>query len=152
MRKALVGMAVVAMALLAGRVFADDSSAGSSPAASNSNDMHQGMNMNSASPAGKSMKCEVIDVACYIQKGAHGEAHQACAAKCISGGGELALLYNGKLYIPVDKDYHSARDQFVTKGGEMVTVTGTTVSKSGLNYMIVSEPAPAASANTTSAN
>ncbi len=144
MKKALAGMAVVAMALLGGQVFADDSSTTGS-----SNDMHQGMNMSSSNSSGKSMKCEVIDVACYITKGAHGEAHQACAAKCISSGGELALLYNGKLYIPVDANYHSARDQFVTKGGEMVTVMGTTVSKAGLNYMIVSAPAPAADATSS---
>jgi hypothetical protein len=131
MKKTLVLAAVMAMTFLTGRVFADDMS---------HSEMHNGTTMGDKA-MGKSMKCEVIDVACYMAKGAHGEAHQACAAKCISGGGELALLYNGKLYIPVDKTYHSVRDQFVTKGGEMVTVTGTTVSKAGLNYMVLSDSA-----------
>lgn len=133
MKRLLILMGVLAVALSVGRVFADDST-----------DMHNNMKMDDSKSMGKAMKCEVIDVACYIAKGAKGEGHQACAAKCISGGGELALLYNGKLYIPVDKDYHSARDQFVTKGGEMVSVMGKTVSKSGLNYMVLSEAAPAA--------
>jgi hypothetical protein len=101
--------------------------------------MHKDVKTTDTKSTGKTMKCEVVDVACYIGKGAKGEAHQACAAKCISGGGELALLYNGKLYIPVDKNYHSARDKFVTKGGEMVKVMGTIVSKGGLNYLIISE-------------
>ncbi len=136
MKKALVLAAVLVMTLFVGPVFADDSSATNS-----SSDMHTAMKMDDSTSMGKAMKCEVIDVACYIAKGAKGEGHQACAAKCISGGGELALLYNGKLYIPVDKDYHSARDQFVTKGGEMVSVTGKTVSKSGLNYMVLSDMA-----------
>jgi len=89
---------------------------------------------------GKTMKAEVIDVACYVKKGAHGEAHQGCAAKCISEGGELALLIDGKLYIPVDKDFHSARKRFITRGGENVTVTGKTVGKDGLNYVILTKP------------
>jgi hypothetical protein len=129
MKKTLALMAVLAMTLFVRRVFADDMS---------HSDMHNDMKMGDKA-MGKPMKCEVVDVSCYIAKGAHGEGHQACAAKCISGGGELALLYNGKLYIPVDKDYHSARDQFVTKGGEMVTVTGKTVSKDGLNYLVLSD-------------
>lgn len=83
----------------------------------------------------KPFKCEVIDVACYIAKGAKGEAHQGCAAKCISEGGELALLNDGKLYVPVDQDFHSARKRFVTKGGETVTVMGKAISKDGINYL-----------------
>ncbi len=85
----------------------------------------------------KAMKCEVIDVACYIAKGAKGEGHQGCAAKCIGEGGELALLNDGNLYIPVDKNFHSARRLFVTKGGEMVNVSGKKVEKSGLRFIVV---------------
>jgi hypothetical protein len=130
MKKILALTVALTLALLVGRVFADDTK---------SNDMHKDVKTTDTKSTGKTMKCEVVDVACYIGKGAKGEAHQACAAKCISGGGELALLYNGKLYIPVDKNYHSARDKFVTKGGEMVKVMGTIVSKGGLNYLIISE-------------
>lgn len=129
MKKVLVWTAVLALSLFVGRVFADDMS---------HSEMHKDMKTADSKADGKSMKCEVVDVACYVAKGAHGEGHEACAAKCISGGGELALLYNGKLYIPVDKNYHSARDQFVSKGGEKVEVTGKTVSKGGLNYLVLS--------------
>ena len=85
--------------------------------------------------AGKAKKYEVVDVACYVAKGAHGEAHKECAVKCISGGGELALMAKGKLYIPVDKDFHSARDQFASKAGETVEVEGKVISKGGVNYL-----------------
>lgn len=114
-------MFVMALALSMGLAYADSMSE----------------NHKNVKPAdnGKSMKCEVIDVACYVAKGAKGDSHTGCAAKCIKEGGELALLYDGKLYIPVDKKFHSARKKFVTKGGEMVTVQGTTVSKDGLNYI-----------------
>lgn len=87
----------------------------------------------------KVMKCEVIDVACYIAKGAHGEEHQGCAAKCIGEGGELALLQDGNLYIPVDKKFHSARKLFLTKGGETVKVSGKKVEKSGLRYLVLDD-------------
>jgi hypothetical protein len=85
------------------------------------------------------LKCEVVDVACYIARGAKGEEHQGCAAKCILEGGELALLCEGKLYIPVDANYHSARKLFVSKAGEKVSVTGRRVSKDGLSYLILAE-------------
>ncbi|HTA77208.1 MAG TPA: hypothetical protein VK791_08625 [bacterium] len=89
---------------------------------------------------GKTMKAEVIDVACYIKKGEHGEDHQGCAAKCISEGGELALLIDGKLCVPVDKDFHSARGKFITHGGEVVTITGKILGKDGVNYVILTKP------------
>jgi hypothetical protein len=132
MKKVMVLAAALSLTLLVGKGFADDMGM-------KSDDMHKDMKMDKAMSSGKGMKCEVVDVACYIQKGAKGEDHQACAAKCISGGGELALLHNGKLYIPVDANYHSERDKFVSKGGEMVEVTGKAVSKGGLNYLVLDE-------------
>ncbi len=124
MKKWMILAAVITLALFVGRTFADDM-ADQHPASTASGD--------------KSFKAEVVDVACYIGKGEKGEKHQACAAKCISGGGELALLVHGKLYIPVDSNYHSARDKFVTSGGEVVSVTGKTVIKDGLNYLVLTD-------------
>ena len=84
---------------------------------------------------------EVVDAACYIQKGekATGEAHKSCAAKCINGGGELALLRNGDLFVPVDKDFKSARGKFTSKAGQKVEVKGKVMSKGGVNYLQISE-------------
>jgi hypothetical protein len=123
MKKLRILMAMFALALLVGRVLADEM-----------NEKHAKIAEKSDS---KAMKCEVIDVACYIAKGAKGSEHQGCAAKCIGEGGELALLNDGNLYIPVDKNFHSARRLFVTKGGEMVSVNGKKVEKSGLKYMVI---------------
>ncbi len=126
MKKVIALMSVLALTLLVGRVSADDMG---------------GMKMEKKSKAGKAMKCEVVDVACYVKDGkkATGESHKACAVKCISGGGELALLSKGKLYIPVDGMFHSARAQFASKAGEMVEVTGKVISKGGVNYLQVGE-------------
>ncbi len=124
MKKLLALTALLVSSLFAGSLFADEMS------------MHKNMKMEKKSDA-KTMKCEVIDVACYMKEGAKGEKHQGCAAKCISGGGELALLSDGKLYVPIDANFHSARKKFVSKGGEMVNVKGKVVSKDGVNYLQV---------------
>lgn len=91
----------------------------------------------------KATKYEVVDVNCYMTKGAHGAKHKECAVKCISGGGELALLHSGKLYVPVDQDFHSAREQFASKAGEMVEVKGKKFSKGGVNYIQVASESSA---------
>ena len=123
MRKHGILLGVFALVILTGPVLADEM-----------REKHVKVTEKSDS---KAMKCEVIDVACFIAKGAKGAEHQACAAKCIGEGGELALLYDGNLYIPVDKNFHSARRLFVTKGGEMVNVNGKRIEKSGLKYLVV---------------
>jgi len=86
-------------------------------------------------------KYEVVDVACYIQKGtkATGMDHKKCATECINKGGELALLRNGDLFVPVDKDFKPARDKFKSKAGQEVDVKGKVISKGGVNYLQISE-------------
>src|ERR1039457_2284784 len=123
MKKLIALMGVLAMVLMVGQIFADDMG---------------GMKMDKKEAPAKKMKREVVDVACYAKEGAKGEKHKECAVKCISGGGELALLSKGKLYIPVDADFKSAREQFVSKAGESVEVTGTVISKGGVNYLKIS--------------
>ena len=126
MKKSGLWVGVMALTLLTGNAFTEEMK-----------DQHVDKNLEKSHS--KALKCEVIDVACYIAKGAHGEEHQGCAAKCIGEGGELALLQDGNLYLPVDKKFHSMRKHFVTKGGEMVTVTGKKVEKSGLRYIVLDD-------------
>jgi len=127
MKKTMIFALSAIFVLFIGRVSADEMA------------MHDGMKMEKKSPAGKSAKYEVVDVACYVAKGAHGPDHKSCAVKCIGGGGELALLKGGKLYVPVDADFHSARAKFASKAGETVEVSGKAVSKGGVNYLKISE-------------
>lgn len=89
----------------------------------------------------KTQKYEVVDVACYVKDGskATGAGHKDCAIKCIKGGGELALLRSGDLYIPVDANFHSLRDKFKDKAGQTVEVSGKKASKGGLNYLKIDE-------------
>ncbi len=127
MKKISILMGILTFVALAGLAWAQQD---------NMNEKHVDQKTESES---STIKCEVVDVACYINKGLHGEDHQACAAKCIGEGGELALLYDGNMYIPVDSDFHSARKRFVTKGGEMVKVVGKRVEKAGLRYIVLAD-------------
>ncbi len=84
---------------------------------------------------------EVVCAKCYVTKGAHGADHAACGAKCVAGGGELALLKGKKLYVPVDGDFNSLRDQFKDKVGQSLTLDGKVESKGGVNYLVIETPA-----------
>ncbi len=93
----------------------------------------------SAAAAGSAY--EVVCAKCYVTKGAHGADHAACGAKCVAGGGELALLKGTKLYVPVDGDFNSLRDQFKDKVGQSLTLDGKVESKGGVNYLVIETPA-----------
>ena len=51
----------------------------------------------------KTITGEVVDVACYVGSGAHGEKHRSCAEACAKGGGSLGILEDktNKLYLVV---------------------------------------------------
>ena len=116
MKKTLLGLAAALAMLAAPMAFAD-----------------------TASSAGSSY--EVVCAKCYVTKGEHGAAHAACGAKCVAGGGELALLKGTKLYVPVDGNFNSLRDSFTGKVGQMVTLDGKVENKGGVNYLVVAAPA-----------
>lgn len=122
MKNALILSAVLAVLAVAGMAQADEMS-----------DKHLKQDNS------KTFECEVVDLACYLGKGAHGPDHTACAAKCIGEGGMLALLCEGKLCVPVTKDFHSARSRFVTKGGEKVKVKGEIVNKDGSTFLVLAD-------------
>jgi hypothetical protein len=84
---------------------------------------------------------EVVCAKCYVTKGAHGSDHASCGAKCVMGGGELALLKGKKLYVPVDGDFNSLRDQYKDKVGQSLTLDGKVESKGGVNYLVIETPA-----------
>ena len=46
--------------------------------------------------AEKEVTGEVVDMMCYVDHGAKGEKHAACAAKCIRGGGPAGITSEGK--------------------------------------------------------
>ena len=89
---------------------------------------------------------EVIDMACYFDDGASGPDHAACARMCIASGLPVGLkTKNGKVYVligvqkplgtePAAK-HESLNAQLAPYAAQIVTVSGTIVSKEGVNVI-----------------
>ena len=89
---------------------------------------------------------EVIDLACYFDDGASGPDHAACARMCIASGLPVGLkTKNGQVYVligvqmppstePTAK-HESLNAQLAPYAAQIVTVSGTIVSKEGVNVI-----------------
>jgi len=99
---------------------------------------------------------EVIDMACYFDDGASGPGHAECARMCIASGLPVGLKgKDGKIYVLIGKQvppssqpaakHESLNAQLAPYAAKIVTVSGTIVSKKGVNVIenaqLVSEQA-----------
>ena len=99
---------------------------------------------------------EVIDMACYFDDGASGPDHAICARMCIASGLPVGLKgKDGKIYVLIGKQvppssqpaakHESLNAQLASYAAKIVTVSGTIVSKKGVNVIenaqLVSEEA-----------
>jgi hypothetical protein len=91
---------------------------------------------------------EVLDMSCYLAKGAHGPAHAACAQACAEHGMPLGLLTDDQqvylLYPKHGKD--EAFDAVKKLAGQRATITGIKSERSGIKGMEVSEATAATAA------
>jgi hypothetical protein len=89
---------------------------------------------------------EVIDVACYFADGARGPGHAACARRCIESGLPVGLrTKDGRVYVligeqippgaPPGPKHQSLNAQLAPYAARAVTVSGTLVSKEGVNVI-----------------
>jgi hypothetical protein len=89
---------------------------------------------------------EVIDMACYFDDGASGPSHAACARMCIASGLPVGLKgQDGKIYVLIGDQvppssqpaakHESLNAQLAPYAAKIVTVSGTIVSKSGVNVI-----------------
>ncbi len=85
------------------------------------------------------LKGEIVDTGCYLSHGARGEKHKACATKCISGGMPMGLLTSdGTLYLlTLDHTNADPYNQAKDRAAQMVEVTGTVMSRSGIKAIDV---------------
>ena len=82
------------------------------------------------------VKGEVVDVSCYLHKGAKGEGHKDCAVACAKNGGALGILTkDGKLYVSIIKDEHLENPNAMLTDhiAHMVEAKGYVHSKGGMN-------------------
>jgi hypothetical protein len=89
---------------------------------------------------------EVIDMACYFQDGASGPGHAECARMCIASGLPVGLkAKDGTIYVLIGKQvppspqpsakHESLNAQLASYAAKIVTISGTIVSKNGVNVI-----------------
>lgn len=82
----------------------------------------------------KTIVGEVVDPACWIVNGAHGETHKECAIACAKAGQTLAILENKthRLYILAsEKPGEDPNKGIIDFIAQNVTVTGKVYSRQG---------------------
>lgn len=106
------------------------------------NSMH-GMQMAMAT-TGKTttIKGEVVDLACYLTKGLHGESHAECATKCIRSGLPVGILSNGRIYVAITANHKPANSLLVPYAAKQVEVTGVVARKGGVDIVAVDKVEP----------
>jgi hypothetical protein len=89
----------------------------------------------------KTISGEVVDLSCYLAKGASGPGHKECAAQCIANGGPMGLLTSkGTLYVlTMNHDKADAFNQAKKFAGDKVKVTGPVSMKNATRAIEVND-------------
>jgi hypothetical protein len=78
---------------------------------------------------------EVLDMACYLDHGAHGDSHADCAKMCISSGLPVGIKSaDGTVYLLIG-DHKPANDKLAEFAAKTITVKGKFVSRDGINLL-----------------
>jgi type 1 fimbria pilin len=78
---------------------------------------------------------EVLDMSCYIDHGAIGEKHAACAKKCIASGLPVGIKANdGKTYLLIG-DHKPANSELADYAAKTITVKGKRASRDGIEMI-----------------
>jgi len=68
---------------------------------------------------------EVVEKACFVNRGAHGDDHAACAKRCFERGGDVGLLTaDGELVILKPAEDAAAFESLKGMAAQQVSVTG----------------------------
>jgi hypothetical protein len=94
------------------------------------------------------VKGEVVDVSCYLKHGdkGMGDEHKSCAEACAKAGGPLGILTkDGKLYVSVMPDDHTAgpNGKLMDHIAKQVEATGIVRTKAGIRGIMISKVQPA---------
>ncbi len=106
----------------------------------------KGMNMDMKMDKSAKMptvKGEVIDMACYMSKGLHGEGHAECAKECINSGLPVGILdKSGHVYLCMTAAHKPANSLLVPYVAKQVKATGTVFEKGGMEMLAVDKVEP----------
>ena len=86
-----------------------------------------------------SVKGEVLDLACYVNRDARGPDHAKCAEKCVKGGQPMGLLAEaGTVYVLfADHGDATAYEEAKNFAGKKVEVNGMVTTRSGVKGITV---------------
>jgi hypothetical protein len=78
---------------------------------------------------------EVLDMACYLDHGAQGAKHAACAQKCISNGLPVGIkTADGTTYLLIG-DHMPANSDLAQYAAKTITVHGKYVERDGIKLI-----------------
>jgi len=90
----------------------------------------------SAETADVTLTGEVVDLHCYVTRGAAGPDHAGCANACIGRGVTPGFLADdGRVFVLLGGRPFSVKDQIAGLAGEKVTLTGTPVERGGMRAL-----------------
>jgi hypothetical protein len=83
---------------------------------------------------------EVVDLWCYLEAGARGAEHKACAIACAKAGQPIGIVDEKEhVYLALNgTDKHQpAKDMLTDKMAETITVTGKVINKGGIEAIFI---------------
>lgn len=90
----------------------------------------------SADPAEVTLTGEVIDLHCYLTRGAAGAEHAGCANACLARGVTPGFLADdGRVFVLLAARPFPVKEQIAGLAGEKVTLTGTPVDRGGVRAL-----------------
>jgi hypothetical protein len=79
---------------------------------------------------------EVVDLHCYVTRGAAGPDHAGCANACIGRGVTPGFVADdGRVFVLLGARPFPVKDQIAGLAGEKVTLTGTPVERGGVRAL-----------------
>ncbi len=89
--------------------------------------------------ASKTVSGEIVDLSCYLGRGAKGAAHKECAGTCIANGGPMGLLTSkGMLYVlTMNHENADAFNSAKKHAGDQVKITGPVTMKNATRALEV---------------
>ena len=79
------------------------------------------------------IKGEVVDLHCYLTRGAHGEEHQGCSNACLARDVPAGFLADdGTLYLLVNEKPFSVKEKVAGKAGKKSVANGKVIERKGV--------------------
>jgi hypothetical protein len=95
--------------------------------------------------AAVTLRGEVVDLHCYLTRGASGPEHAGCGNACLARGVTPGFLAeDGRVFLLLASRPFSVKDEVAGLAGEKVTLTGTLVERAGLHALKLESVARAA--------